>query len=349
MYYIRTDANKTIGTGHMMRCLSIAEELRRRGEIVIFIVADENSEIFAKSKDFKVICLYSVWNDLEQELESLIRVIKANDISALLVDSYYVTELYLKTVRQHTRIVYIDDLNAFIYPVDLLINYNIYADESNYAVRYKEAGINTQFLMGPEYAPLRHEFTDIRKEIKQSVSRILVTSGGADTYNVVGNILAALDREPWFGKLEYKIILGRFNVHVRELEEKWMQRENVHLLQNVSNMSEYMKSCDVAITAGGVTTYELCACGIPSVMYTLADNQFQIAETISQRGLIPWVGDVRYNMPECMRGIMFHLEKFMSDARQRKGISRRMQELVDGHGAERIAEHIVKLVLKTDK
>lgn len=344
MFYIRADANEIIGTGHIMRCLSIAEELYRRGENVTFIVADERSEVLLKPKDFNVICLHSVWDDLEQEIESLIHVIEENDISVLLVDSYYVTELYLRMVRQYTKIAYIDDMDSFIYPVDLLINYNIYADELEYAPKYRRAGIGTQFLMGPAYVPLRAEFTNIHKEIKQSVSKILITSGGADTYNVVGSILDTLKEQTWFEQLEYEVIIGGFNMHTCMLEAKWEQYENVHLLKNVSNISEYMKSCDIAVTAGGVTTYELCACGIPSIMYALADNQLQIAQTVSRRGLISWVGDIRYELENCMKNIVLYLEELMSDVRQRKDISERMQKLVDGSGCKRLVDELRTIV-----
>lgn len=340
MFYIRVDANEIIGTGHVMRCLSIAEEFRRRGEPVTFLVADSCSEKMIVSKGFQTICLDSIWNDLDKELEGLISVIKAFDIAVLLIDSYYITELYLRTVKNYTKVVYIDDLDAFIYPVDLLVNYNIYAEDLKYVARYWEAGLDTQFALGCAYAPLRAEFSNVHKKIKKKVSSILITSGGTDTYNAIGNILETLIRQSWFDKLEYYIILGRFNVHARDLEEKWGLYENIHLLTNVSNMSEYMKFSDIAITAGGVTTYELCACGIPSIMYTLADNQLQIAQMVSEKHLIPWAGDVRRDMENCMNYIILYLEEFLVSCEKRNKISRRMQETVDGNGCGRLVDRI---------
>lgn len=340
MFYIRADANETVGTGHMMRCLAIAEEFRRRGESVTFIVADECSEALVKARRFGVICLHSVWNDLEKETEQLLRVIKEKSISVMLIDSYYVTDMYLRMIRRYTKVVYIDDLDAFIYPADLLINYNFYADEAHYTFKYQKAGVHTRFLTGTAYAPLRPEFTGVKREINHTVSKILITSGGADTYNVLGNILTAMENWPWFRQLEYEVILGQYNVHTETLKTQWGQWDNVHLLQNVSNMSDYMKSCDVAVTAGGVTTYEMCACGIPSIMYTLADNQHQIAQSVSEKGLVPWVGDVRNGMQECMQKIILHLEDFMTDGEKRRDVSRQMQELVDGNGCGRLVDKL---------
>lgn len=344
MFCIRVDANEIIGTGHVMRCLSIAEEFRIRGESVTFIVADRRSEKMIVSKKFRVICLHSAWNDLNEEVEDLVSIIKNLTISGLLIDSYYVTEIYLKTVRQYTRTIYIDDLNAFIYPVDLLVNYNIYAEDLCYVKRYQGAEPDTQFLLGGFYAPLRAEFSNVNKEINERISSVLITSGGTDTYNVIGNILEALVRQPWFGKLEYYIILGRFNVNVKDLKERWGQHKNVHLLMDVSNISEYMRLCDIAITAGGVTIYELCACGVPSIMYTLADNQLQMAQTVSERKLIPWVGDIRENMENCLELIVSHIEG-LSDFVKRREMNIKMREIVDGNGCKRLVDSIVSMLI----
>lgn len=342
MFYIRVDANEFIGMGHVMRCLSIAEEFRRRGEKVIFLVADNRSEKIIVSKGFQIICLHSAWDDLDKEVESLINVIEIMKISVLLIDSYYVTENYLRTVRKYTKTIYIDDVDAFLYPVDLLVNYNIYADQLCYKERYQAAGLDTQFVLGCSYVPLRAEFSNVNKEIKEKVSNILITSGGTDTYNAIGNILETLCRQAWFDGLEYHIILGRFNVHIEELKERWKQYENVHLLTNVPNMSEYMRCCDIAITAGGVTTYELCACGIPSIMYTLADNQLQIAQTLLQKELIPYVGDIRMEKKACLVSIVSYMEKLLG-VDKRKEMSVKIRSIVDGNGCKRLVERIISV------
>ena len=88
MFYIRADANEIIGTGHVMRCLSISEELRRQGEEVTFIIADKRTEKMVVEKGFQVICLDSVWNDLDKEIEKVLKVIEEYGISLLLIDSY---------------------------------------------------------------------------------------------------------------------------------------------------------------------------------------------------------------------------------------------------------------------
>ena len=338
MMYIRADANELIGTGHVMRCLSIAKEARKAGEDVTFIFADERTRQLVEQQGFSGICLHSVWNDLEQEIEGLTAVIKEHDIDVLLIDSYYVTEAYLCALRRCVQIAYIDDLHTMIYPVDLLINYNIYASKYSYEEEYRAAGYDTAFLLGCEYVPLREEFGNVVRAIKKVPDKILITSGGTDKYNVLGHLLAELKKQLWFEEFEYYVIVGRFNEHIEELQESYKNDGNVHLLQNISNISDYMKECDIAITAGGVTTYELCASGIPSVMYTIADNQLEVAQTFSENGIIPWVGDVREDMNQCMVRIMQKITALKSDVCLREEISKKMQQMVDGNGSKRIIE-----------
>lgn len=359
MLYIRVDTNNIIGTGHMMRCLTIAEEVKRQGEDVTFLVADKYAQQISKTHGFSAICLNSQWRDLEQELEVLKKLIDIRQIKKLLIDSYFVTEKYLSELHKYVSLIYLDDLNMFAYPVDVLINYNIFAVKLGYKSRHRNARISTEFLLGCEYVPLRKEFCDVisdksfgrNEQIifcnsfqkKSRNKRILITSGGSDQYNAIGNILNELEQQKWFMQVEYYVILGKFHLYSGELKAKWKDYSNIFIYEDVSNMSTYMKKCDLAITAGGTTVYELCACGIPSVMYVLADNQYNIAQEFDVRDLIPWCGDVRKDMEGCMERIVFWLEKLLWDDVRLKERGKALSGLVDGDGAIRIAEKIKEI------
>lgn len=327
----RVDGNQVIGTGHIMRCLSIAEQLKNRANI-IFVTADTSVNDFILSRGFENICLNSVWDDMEGELENFKKVIEDTRAEVVLVDSYYVSENYLRSIKQWTKIYYIDDVNAFKYPVDGLINYNIYGENLGYSKDdYKE------LYLGTKYAPLRDEFGGISGREFHELRNILITSGGTDKYNVIGNVLDMMSKRADFAAYEYYCILGKFNVNVESLNVKYGLLENVHLLSNVNNMSYYMNLCDVAITAGGSTCYEMCACGIPSVVYTLADNQLDGAKTFSDKGIIPWVGDVREKIDDSMGNIEREIDELKSkDTWEAR--SKLMQQVVDGKGAERLAD-----------
>lgn len=326
-----------------MRCLSIAEAFRNRGEESIFILADEISRALVESHGFEVLCLYTQWNQLEAETGILIREMKSRQIRTLILDSYFVTEVYLKALRAEAKTVYIDDLNRFVYSVDLLINYNIYAEAMHYHEAYQTAGISTRFLLGCAYVPLREEFVSVRRGIRKTAQKLLITTGGTDNYNVAGELLQTFSRCSWFSDMDYYVVVGKFNKNKTALKQQWGSCKNIHLLCDVANISDYMRDCDMAVTAGGVTVYELLACGIPSVLYTLADNQVCAAETLSAAGIMPYAGDIRTQMAQSLAFMADYISSVRENAEYRSKLSGRMQKMVDGLGCERIADAILKL------
>lgn len=339
MFCFRADANEKIGTGHVMRCLSIAEKMREYGEDVCFISADRCSAQIIESRNFEAICLDSVWDNLDLETDNLIKIIISRKIGFIIIDTYYVTFDYLLKLRKHTKTAYIDDLHKFAYPVDLLINYNIFADKVNYSGMYSGKRL-PKLALGCGYAPLRAEFCNIKKHINQNVKNVLVTTGGTDNYNVTGNLIEGFRTQRGLDNINFYFVIGRFNNNIDMLKKSYGKYENIHFLFNIPDIDKYMKMCDIAVAAGGTTTYELCACGIPSVMYTIADNQLEIARTVSEKQIIPWVGDVRYNMKECIGKIILQIEAYYESYSCRCETSKKMQNLCDGRGCERIVNLI---------
>lgn len=333
--FIRTDGNADIGTGHVMRCLSIAEQLRKYGAEVTFVTADDAVKSLIETKGFTIHILYSVWNNMESEIADFCKLITSNQVDCVLVDSYYVTKKYLHELKIRVDTYYLDDLNKMIYPVNTLINYNVYAED----IGYKSSDYDL-LLLGPRYAPLREEFEGVPLRRFKGVQKILITSGGTDEYNIVGNILNTMIQRADFSHIEFYCVLGKFNRNVDELNKCFEDVLNIHFFNNISNISDYMKECDIAITAGGTTCYELCACGLPSIMYTLADNQFGVADSFSQKGIIPWVGDIRQNMRKCIDNIIEEIN-VLYDEKCWEQRSRAMQELIDGQGAKRLAARIL--------
>lgn len=146
--FFRTDANSSIGMGHVMRCLSIADAFHSLGNdsiIIIFILADDTVEKLIQDRGYKTVVLHSKYSKMESELP-LWDIQSFETIHLLIVDSYYVTEHYLSSMRELIRtqdnngdkgkLVYIDDVNAFLYPVDILINYNVYGSTVDYEKMY---------------------------------------------------------------------------------------------------------------------------------------------------------------------------------------------------------------------
>ena len=176
MIGFRVDSNEIIATGHFMRCKVIASELKSLGQSVLFVSADKTGYELARHHGFPAIVLDTIWNDLETELEQLIEVIRTYSIEKLVVDSYQVTYKYLDTLNSEVPVIYIDDLNAFSYPVRVLVNYNMYAHDLPYIDMYH--GTQTKLLLGLNYLPLRPEFQGVAREDRHEVSNILISTGG---------------------------------------------------------------------------------------------------------------------------------------------------------------------------
>lgn len=332
MLYIRVDANETIATGHVMRCLSIADAARELGEDTTFIMADKSAERLVNAKGYNTVILDSAWNDMDSEAEKLITLIQKDKISRLLIDSYQVTEKYLKILSEVTKVAYIDDLDKFVYPVNTLICYAAYAEKFNYASRYHD----TTLLLGTKYAPLRKEFCGLdKKNIRNNIKNILVLSGGTDSLNVLQQILDKLAK---LDGIKIDAICGIYNPNFDDLCKRYAQHDNIVLHRSSNNIIDFMRTADVAISAAGTTLYELCACGTPTISYIIADNQIDNATWFAEHDVIELAGDARKDdIGSNLNGI---LERY-KNREYRKMLSDKMQDMVDGYGASRIVEQIV--------
>lgn len=327
--YIRADMNEIIATGHVMRCLSIADAAREQGVETVFIVADENPMELLSKRGYEAIVLHTHWNHMEEELNTLISIIKENKIQKLLVDSYQVTEDYLRRIEEVTEVYYLDDLDAFEYPVSNVICYANYYSK----LSYKNYKGNTRFYLGTEYMPLRKVYQNCKpKNIKEKIENIMILSGGSDNYHMIEHIV---DMFKGNKQIQADIICGAFYPDFQGLKDKFEEYHNLHFHQNVSNLDEFMEKADLAISAGGTTLYELCTKGTPTISYSFADNQLRNVLQFEEDNLISYAGDVRFD--KVYENIYQLFEKYQ-DANLRKERSTTMQQVVDGQGAARIAK-----------
>ncbi|MDO5154443.1 MAG: UDP-2,4-diacetamido-2,4,6-trideoxy-beta-L-altropyranose hydrolase [Eubacteriales bacterium] len=338
--YIRADGNEMIATGHIMRCLSVANQLKKWNIEVTFLVADDRPRALIESRGFSIDVLNTVWNDLDTETEIICDYVKENQVEILLLDSYFVTKDYLQKLSQCTKIVYIDDLCAFAYSVHTLVNYYVFGDIENYHKKYAEEAVDMpHILIGGSYIPLREEFAYQPFEVREEASKVLITTGGTDQLNVAGNILERVIHDDSCMELDYHVIVGCFNQNKEHLYALSERHSNIYLHENVTNMSEWMRLCDIAISAGGTTLYELGACGIPTICLEIASNQ-EGAVAWEQRDYMTYAGNACKNMEVCMKNCLEGLRQYVSDYELRLRRSNRIQELIDGNGARRIAKYI---------
>lgn len=342
--YIRADGNEIIATGHIMRCLSIAEQMRNLGIKVVFVLADERPRLMIEKRGFSVDVLNTKWDDLSTETEIVCDYVRKNQVKILLLDTYYVTRDYLCELSQYTKVIYIDDLCSFAYPVYTLVNYNVFGSVDLYQKKYEEESVNEPlFLVGGEYIPLRSEFSYIPYVVRQDVEKVLITTGGTDQLNIAGNLLRRIIKNNECSKLEYHIVVGAFNQNRNSLYELAKSYSNMIIIhENETNMSALMRDCDIAVSAGGTTLLELCACGVPTVCLEIADNQ-RGAKRWEEKEIILYAGNACDELESCIESCVESIIKYKNSYSLRKKSSKKMQNLVDGNGAKRIAEYVTRI------
>ena len=329
--YIRVDMNKEIATGHMMRCLSIADEISEFSGKVTFIVADRNACELLEKRGYEHIVLDTSWNDMDSEIPIMQKLVADRNIKKLIIDSYTATAKYLSAMTDVTYTMYIDDLKRNDLSVDAVLCYAIYADKQVYMENCADRKI--KLLLGTDYVPLRKVFQDIPpKNIKENISNILILSGGADPYITIEQCIDVLSKEY---AIQIHAICGRYSEQARELRQLYKEKPNVHIHESVDDIERYMQEADVCISAAGTTLYELCACGTPTLSYILADNQIDNAKGFAEKGIITCLGDVRES--SIIYAIRDGLKK-LNNSDIRMVLSDKMRRLVDGNGCKRIVK-----------
>ena len=337
MILFRADGNPDIGTGHIMRCLSLADALQEQGGEITFITAESYFQRLIQTRGYPCTVLGTAYDRMEEELSIFLPIIERERPELVILDSYFVTPQYMEAIRNISRLLYIDDLNAFDYPADAVVNYNIYSPELPYPQ-------NKTYFLGPQYAPLRKEFQGLsQRNTKDRVENVLVSTGGTDQYHVALHCAEYLREHLPRENMIFHLVLGAMNQDAAELERIAKELPFIRLHRQITNMCSLMLQCDAAISAAGTTLYELCACGLPTVTYILADNQIQGAQMFQKAGLMPCAGDIREDA--CFLEHLFELlNSLADDFAQRQHIAEQMQGAVDGRGAARLAEAVLKQI-----
>ncbi len=332
MIGFRVDANEEVATGHLMRCIAIACACEKKGEDVLFFLAENKETRRLDAQGFPYVILGTDWRDMEGETERMRSLLKEHSIDWLVVDSYQATKKYLSFLNQSVRVLYVDDYGKERYDVSAVLHYNPWADEKAFFEIYGESG--TALLLGGKYIPLREEFSH-GTELPRGRD-VLITTGGTDSCNVAGRMLTECVGRPQWESVCFHVIVGSMNSHWEALQELAHRHTCIHLHRDVTNMSDYMRTCKVAVSAGGTTLYELCACGIPTVCFSFADNQKMGTEAMGKKGVMIYAGDARTDEQICEKigGEVLHL---LDHQQKWDFYCTKMKQLVDGRGSERIA------------
>lgn len=349
MFYIRADGNEKVGMGHVMRCLTIAEELLRLREEVLFITADIRPADLIKKRGFAVRTLSTRYEDMEAELPGLTAVLRESagskeaEKKKILVDSYFVTPRYLEKLRTAAKVILMDDEKRQVYPCDGLVNYNIFGRTLGYERDYPA---RTRLFLGCEYMPLGEQFRDRAYTVREKTEHILLTTGGGDGCHMalaMAGRLAGKSSEERRTSPVWHIVCGPYHPDTGALEEIAAECGILKIHKNVTHMSELMLKCDIAVSAAGSTLYELCSIGIPAVGFYFVENQRRNMETFAELTPIRNAGDFSAQPESVLDFIEEEVETLCREKKLREEISRSMRTIVDGRGAKRLAEGFCSL------
>ncbi|MBQ3104793.1 MAG: UDP-2,4-diacetamido-2,4,6-trideoxy-beta-L-altropyranose hydrolase [Lachnospiraceae bacterium] len=358
--FIRTDSNEKIAAGHMVRCFSVAEALLPHRKVCFLVSCEQSLRLLERLFTPETSCPVRLLQtgtpeEPEKELEELCLILQEAGDCVLLVDSYFVTEHYLRSLRRLAPIAYIDDLQLFSYPVDLVCNYDILPKEelSRCLTFYDQA---EKVLLGGDYAPLRRQFVRGLPTLRPQVGHLLLTTGGSDPFFFSEELLETLPSHlPQ--SLHYHVVAGRYYTNKNTLRHLCERSESFHYYEDLRDMAAVMSQCDLAVCAAGTTLYELCALGIPAVCFTMADNQLSAAKAFARSGAVVYAGDLRErgsgnrdegSQDTLMAAILQFLRDMCRQFRLREEAAMCMHRLVDGGGAGRIARALIRLADKTD-
>ncbi len=343
---IRADSNKKIAMGHVMRCLSIADAVKTLGGDVLFVTASEDPRDLISSRGYACTVMNTNYDDTLGELDKFIPIIEGHDPDMIMCDGYYFSTEYFRRINKYAKTAYIDDYGRDAFPVNLLVNYNIYGTEIAYDNLYKGAMTDLpRLLLGTKYTPLRQAFIGVKpiRIKKDEKMRILVSTGGADLCGMAKAVAVAYMRRP-VPNTELGILVGPFNKDRDYLSEISKKYDALTIYQNITDMPAFLEQFDIALSASGSTTYELCRMGIPTCLFSSADNQNRINETFKKYEICESAGNAEKNKDAVVNKLMSFARTCAGSYSIRKAYSNKMQDTVDAKGALRISETILDML-----
>lgn len=359
----RADASLQMGTGHVMRCLTLAEALRDKGAEVSFITRAHPGNLieFIKQKGFAVISLplligmekqtetqqtnplaHAEWLGASQQQDALqcVPLLQQLKPNWLIIDHYAIDCSWQSILKPYyKKLMVIDDLADRHHECDVLLDQNLGRKVSDYR---ELVPVNARLLLGTDFALLRPEFTrwrdfSLKRRVKPELKHLLITMGGIDTNNVTGSVLTVLKDCALPSDLKITVVMGGAAPWLEQVKQQAAQMPNATEVRvNVTNMAEITAHSDLAIGAAGSTSWERCCLGLPTLMVVLADNQQIIANALERTNAAYLIGD--------QAAIVNQLPVLMNQAilssTQLTAMSHAASAIVDGTGVERIIAHL---------
>lgn len=358
--FIRVDASYEIGSGHLMRCLTLAERLRLKGANVTFIcrehvghlcnLIDEKKftvlKLPAPNKEWKLPLLtpHSNWLGVPwyidaKETESLLQ---GHLVDLLIIDHYAINYKWEHSLKDMVKnIMVIDDLADRKHQCKVLLDTTVLVNSNRYQALVPS---HCKLFLGPSYVLLRPEFYEEKLQMKVRtglVKRILIFFGGFDHTNETGKALSYF-LELGRNDINVDVVVGQQNIHKRRLKEICEQYSNLHFHCQVNNMATLMRHADLSIGAGGTTTWERCYLGLPTIVLSIAENQKLICELLGKKKIIKYLGEVH---TVSQTTLTKQLQKFIENEQERIEMSKLSIELMKDNfvNQQTMIEDIMKM------
>jgi len=353
----RVDASNTIGSGHVMRCLTLADALRSQDVECIFIHRKHPGELsmLIRERGYSVFELpkppgpsvlvhdgdYAAWLGVTQKEDAEQTILALGSVRTdwLVVDHYSLDSEWERVVGAYVGNIFaIDDLANRSHECDLFLNQNYGTNEIRYHHLMPK---QSKKLLGPQYALLRPEYHQVRKQLNSrdgQVERVLIFFGGSDSENITTIVLRVLCRSD-FARIKVDVVVGKHSPHRNELQAIAVQRPHTCIYNDLPHLADLMADADLALGGGGSTTWERCCVGLPSIVIALAENQKPSCEALNTAGYIRLLGAVNEVSEEKIAAAFQYALVHPDELREQ---SSRMQALVPGNGAGRVCAHMLK-------
>lgn len=305
----RTDASIQIGTGHVMRCLTLADELTRQGSECTFICREHPGHLgnLIVSKGHRLTLLpapidsplepnscaaddYALWLGVpwQEDARDTLDLISDWKPDWLVVDHYALDAQWERALLNAVGdVMVIDDLVNRSHDCTLLLDQTFGRSAKDYRTLVPDT---CHILCGSQYALLRPEFAELRpcslqRRSNPVLSQLLITMGGVDKDNVTGRVLDALRESELPRDCRIVVVLGATAPWLKAVKQQAKDLPwSTEVKENVSNMAQVMAESDLAIGAAGATSWERCCLGLPSILIIIAANQYTVASNLQQSG-----------------------------------------------------------------
>ncbi|MGB7399891.1 UDP-2,4-diacetamido-2,4,6-trideoxy-beta-L-altropyranose hydrolase [Castellaniella sp.] len=356
--FFRADASLQIGTGHIMRCLTLADTLAAKGAECHFICRDHPGNLIdlVRRRGFQVHALpveadwvssegglaHAAWlgSDWQTDAQQSECVLKDAQCDWLIVDHYALDSSWESALQPYyQKLMVIDDLADRHHACSLLLDQNWHGDKTPH--RYDLLlPPNTVRLLGPQYALLRPEYAQLRSLMPPRdglVRRVLVFMGGSDPTNQTAKVLRALSR-PDLSWIVVDVVIGANHPDPTGLVALAENRPGTILHTGLPSLAGLMARADLMISAGGSTTWERMCLGLPCLVISIADNQTPIQTTLMLAGFGRFLGEMdQVDCGKVADTVVWSTENRIELVRQ----GTKCQSLVDGAGAEYSARRIL--------